>query len=123
MDAAIIFISILYLAIFVVMIASVWRVFTKAGRPGWAAIVPIYNIVVQFQVAKINPWFALLYLLCIIPIVGIIVGLGMAIWLGIATANAFGKGAGFALGLILLPFIFYPILGFGSAKYISDEEC
>ncbi len=110
------------IALVVFMIASYWIVFQKAGRPGWAILIPIYNMIVQFQVAKINPWFILLYLLSIIPFIGWIVSIGMSIWLNVKTAQVFGKGAGFAVGLILLPIVFIPILAFGDAKYIADAE-
>lgn len=104
------------------MIASTWIIFKKAGRPGWAAIVPIYNAVVQFQVAKMNPWLILLYLLAIIPIVGSIVCVVLGIVVTAKLGTAFNKGAGFILGMILLPFIFYPILAFGGSTYDFDDE-
>jgi len=94
----------------VVMIVSLWKVFTKAGQPGWAAIVPIYNIVVLLQIVGRPMWWLVL---CLIPLVNLVA----AIILAIDLAKSFGKGAGFGLGLIFLGFIFYPILGFGSARY------
>ncbi len=93
--------------------------FTKANRPGWAAIVPIYNTVVLFQTAKMNPWLILLYLCGIIPIVGPIVILVLNIILMLNLAKAFGRGTGFAIGLIFLPIIFIPILAFGDSKYVE----
>jgi hypothetical protein len=87
-----------------------WKVFTKAGQPGWAAIIPIYNLYVLTQVAGKEWWW---FLLCFIPIVNLIAYI--MICLGVATN--FGKGAGFAVGLFCLGIIFYPILGFGSAVY------
>ena len=98
------------LAITVLVIASLWKIFTKAGKPGWAAIIPIYNIIVLLQIVGRPIWWLILLL---IPIVNIVI----AIILAIDLAKAFGKGAGFGLGLIFLGFIFYPILGFGSATY------
>ena len=92
------------------MIASMWKIFTKAGKPGWAAIVPIYNLVVILDIAGKPLWWIILML---IPIVSLIVG----IIIYVALANAFGKGVGFALGMIFLPFIFLPILAFGDATY------
>ena len=102
--------SLFMLAVVLVIIASVWKVFTKAGEPGWAAIVPIYNVITLAKVAGKEWWWGLLVLL---PCIGII----MSIILSIAVAEKFGKGTGFGIGLGLLPFIFYPILGFGSAEY------
>lgn len=99
-----------WLAFFVLMIASMWTVFTKAGKPGWAAIVPIYNIIVMLEIVGRPLWWILLML---IPLVNVVIG----IMLTIEMARAFGKGLGFAIGLMLLPFIFFLILAFGDAKY------
>ena len=94
----------------VVVVAAMWKVFTKAGKPGWAAIIPIYNVVIILQIAGKPLWWLILML---IPLVNIIV----FIIVSIALAQNFGKGAGFGVGLALLGFIFYPILGFGDARY------
>jgi Family of unknown function (DUF5684) len=98
------------LAIIVTIIAGVWKVFVKAGKPGWAAIVPIYNIIVLLEIAGKPLWWIILFF---IPFVNII----MAILVGIAVAKNFGKSDAFGVGLGLLGFIFYPILGFGDAQY------
>lgn len=111
-------IIIVALALVVVMIASLWKVFTKAGKPGWAAIVPIYNVIVMVQVAQKPGWWAAILLLAgIIPIAGPLVALVFQVLLGIAIAEKFGKSQGFGVGLGLLGFIFYPILAFSDAKY------
>jgi len=94
----------------VLMIAAMWKVFTKAGKRGWAAIVPIYNIIVLLQIAGKPVWWIILFF---IPIVSLII----AILTYVALAERFGKGGGFAVGLVLLGPIFFPILGFGSAQY------
>ena len=104
------FMFVVWLAVVILMIAAMWKVFSKAGKPGWAAIIPIYNVIVLLDVAG-KPWWWIL--LCLIPIVNIVI----AILVYVALAQAFGKGAGFAVGLIFLPVIFLPILGFGSAQY------
>jgi len=98
------------LAILIAMIAGMWMVFTKAGKPGWAAIIPIYNAIVLLEVARKPIWWIILL---IIPLVGIIV---MAM-VGIGVARQFGKSDGFGIGLWLLGPIFYPLLGFGDAQY------
>jgi hypothetical protein len=98
------------IALSIVLIASMWKVFTKAGRPGWAALIPIYNAIVLLQIAGKPAWWLILYL---IPIVGLV----MVILTYVGLANKFGKGGGFAVGLIFLGIIFFPILGFGSAQY------
>ena len=99
-----------WLAIFVLIIASLWKVFTKAGKPGWACIIPIYNIVVLLEIVGKPIWWIILLL---IPLVNIVV----LIIVYVALARAFGKGVGFALGLIFLGIIFFPILAFGSSTY------
>ncbi len=101
---------VVYLAIIVAIIAGIWKVFTKAGKPGWAAIVPIYNLIVLLEIAGKPLWWIILML---IPLVNLVV----AIIVGIEIAKKFGKGAGFGIGLTFLGFIFYPILGFGDAQY------
>lgn len=101
---------VLYLALLVLMIAALWKVFTKAGEPGWAAIVPFYNVIVWLKIAGRPAWWIVLML---IPFVNVVV----AIIASIDFAKAFGKGAGFGLGLAFLPFIFYPILAWGSTSY------
>jgi hypothetical protein len=98
------------LAILVLMIAACWKVFTKAGQPGWAAIVPFYNLYVFLTIAGKPGWWLILFF---IPIVNLLVGIIVTVEI----AKRFGKGGGFAAGLILLPIVFYPILGFGSARY------
>jgi hypothetical protein len=98
------------LIIAVLMIAALWKVFSKAGQPGWAAIIPIVNTYFLCKVAGRPGWWVILMF---IPIVNLI------IWIivSIDVAKNFGKGIGFGIGLALLGFIFYPILGFGSAQY------
>jgi hypothetical protein len=98
------------IAFIVLMIAAVWKVFSKAGQPGWAAIIPIFNVYVMCKVAGRPGWWLLLFL---IPFVNLVI----AIIVTIDIAKRFGKGVGFAIGMILVPFIFWPILGFGSAQY------
>ena len=98
------------LVVFVFEIASHWRVYTKAGKPGWASIVPLYNLYVLLQIVG-RPWWWLL--LCFIPLVNIVVSIIICVDL----AKCFGKGVGFALGIIFLPFIFIPVLAWGDAQY------
>jgi uncharacterized membrane protein YhaH (DUF805 family) len=101
---------IILLAIIVFQIAAWWKMFEKAGKPGWAAIVPIYNIFVLIQIAGKPGWWIIL---CLIPIVNIFVWLLVSL----GVAQKFGKGALFGIGLFLLAVIFYPILGFGDDQY------
>ena len=87
-----------------------WRVFTKAGQPGRASIIPIYNLYIWCKIVGRSGWWVLLML---IPFVNFII----LIILCIDLAKSFGKGAGFGLGIAFLGIIFLPILGFGSAQY------
>jgi len=93
-------------------IVGMWGVFTKAGEPGWAAIIPIFNMVTLLKIIDKPIWWILILMCC--PVVNLVIQILMALEL----AKRFGKEAGFAIGLFLLPFVFYPILGFGSARYI-----
>lgn len=101
---------IVVLVLAVLIIAGLWACFTKAGEPGWAAIVPFYNVVVMLKIAGKPLWWILLML---IPIVSLIMSVVVAVEFG----KAYGKGLGFGLGLAFLPFIFYPLLGFGDAEH------
>jgi hypothetical protein len=102
--------GIVELALLVVVIAGIWKVFTKAGYPGWASIIPIYNAYVLLKIAGKPGWWLILLL---IPLVNIAIGIVVSLDI----AKRFGKGVGFGIGLALLGFVFYPILGFGDAQY------
>lgn len=101
---------IIELLIALLVIVAMWKVFAKAGRPGWAAIIPIYNMYVWCKIVGRPGWWVILML---IPFVNIII----AIIVCIDMAKSFGKGVGFGIGIALLGIIFLPILGFGSAQY------
>ena len=100
----------------ILILPALGRSFLKAGKPGWAAIVPFYNIIVMLEVAERPVWWVLLVLF--VPGVNVVVG----IILMVDFANAYGKDGGFALGLYFLPFIFFPILGFGDATYVGIKR-
>jgi hypothetical protein len=101
-----------WLAFIVFIIAAQWKVYTKAGQPGWACIIPIYNIYIMTKITgKPGYWTLLLF----IPFVNIVI----LIWLYNMLSKSFGKDEGFTVGLLLLGFIFFPILGFGSSKYLG----
>ena len=102
------------MALTVLSIVSMWKVFKKAGKPGWASLIPVYNIVVLFQISGLNPWLLLLFLVPIVDFIAIPV---LMILVYVKLAKAFGKGSGFAVGLILLNAIFMPILAFSDAEY------
>jgi len=102
------------LVISLIFIAGMWKIYSKAGKPGWAAIIPIYNLIVLFEITGKPIWWIILFL---IPVVNFIAPLIVMILVYITLAERFGRGGGTVVGLILLPFIFVPMLGFGSATY------
>ena len=101
-----------WLAVIVLVFVSLWKIFEKAGKPGWAGIVPIYNAIVLLEIVG-RPlwWIVLLFLPCANIVVGILVSIDLA--------KAFGKGAGFGIGLAILPFVFFPMLAFSDARYVG----
>lgn len=102
--------TILSLALCVFVLVCMWIVFRKAGKPGWAAIVPFYNLYVLFDIT----WGSgMRFLLLLIPIYNII----LSIQTQVRLARAFGKSGGFAAGLVFLPYIFIPLLAFGKETY------
>jgi hypothetical protein len=107
--------SIVFVVVGIFILAAMWRVYTKAGQPGWAVIVPFYNIYIMLRIAGRPGWWLILYF---IPFVNLII----AILVSVDIATAFGKSGWFAAGLIILPFIFYPILGFGPATYLGPPQ-
>ena len=108
--AAVLFL--VYVIVIVVEIAAMWKVFEKADRPGWGAIVPFYNAYLLCEIVGFSGW---MMLLLFIPFVNIV----FALVLYFKLAAAFNKGVGFGVGLALLSFIFAPILGFGSSQYVG----
>jgi len=103
-----------YLLLLLLMVVSMWKVFTKAGKPGWASLIPIYNAFVLLQVVGRPVWWLVLML---IPFVNIVVTIIVTNDL----AKSFGKDMAWTLGLLLLPIVFYPVLAFGGAKYIGPS--
>lgn len=101
-----------YMAFIVFYLACMWKIFTKAGKPGWAAIIPIYNTLVQLEILG-RPWWWLL--LMFIPVVNFVISIIIIFDL----AKVFGKSTGFGFGLLFLSFIFIPILAFSDAKYVG----
>jgi hypothetical protein len=99
-----------YAAIVLLMIVSLWKIFSKAGQPGWAAIIPIYNYVVLLEIVGRPIWWIILLL---VPCVNIVI----LIILMVDLAKSFGKDGAFAAGLIILGLVFFPILAFGSSEY------
>jgi hypothetical protein len=99
----------------VLTFVSFWKVYVKAGEPGWAIFVPIYNVIVTLRIAG-KPWWW--FFLTLIPFINIV----FVVLVFVSTARRFGKGVGFGLGLFFLPAIFYTILAFGEATYDPTME-
>lgn len=107
---------IIYLAIIAIVIAGAWKMFVKAGQPGWAAIIPIYNVIVGLQIVRRPVWWIVLFF---IPFVNIVMGIIIAIDL----AKAFGRSPAFGVIMLwLLGIIGIPMLGFGSATYRAPDR-
>jgi magnesium-transporting ATPase (P-type) len=101
-----------FLALIVLLVVSQWKIFSKAGQPGWACLIPIYNMYVLLKIVGKPGWWLVLLL---IPVVNLV----FVIWTTNLLSKSFGKDEGFTAGLLCFGFIFYPILGFGKAKYLG----
>ncbi len=110
MAAMLIILFLFYIGVIVVLLASQWKIFSKAGKPGWACLIPIYSTIVLLEIIKKPVWWIFMFLIPLVNIYFLIVAMN-------ELSKSFGKSTGFTVGLLLLPFIFYPILGFGSAEY------
>lgn len=106
--------SLFVLAMGVIVLVAYWKIFKKADKPGWAAIVPLYNIYCMYEITFGNGW---LFLLTFVPCVNFVFGIMMLFKL----AKAFGKGVGFGFGLLFLQPIFILILGFDSSEYQGPQ--
>ncbi len=109
------FFWILSMALSILMIVSLWKIFKKAGKPGWASIVPIYNIYIMCEIAEKEWWYVLLSCVPFANIYAMIV-------LYNGMAKRFGKSGGFVAGMILLPVVFFPMLAFGKDAAIVNNQ-
>lgn len=103
------------LSIAVLAVIASWKIYTKAGQPGWASIVPIYNLIILLEIVR-KPWWWLLMMM--IPLVNIYFLVVMMDRL----AKSFGKNSGFTVGLIFLGPIFYLILAFDGSPYTPLDD-
>ena len=110
-----IIVILMYLGFIALMLASQWKIFEKAGQPGWASLIPFYNIHIYLQIIQKPNWWILLVF---IPFVNIIIFFLFAHEL----SKAFGKDGTYTLGLIFLGFIFFPLLAFGDARYQYSDD-
>jgi hypothetical protein len=102
------------LVLAVVAVAGMWKVFEKAGQPGWGAIIPLYNLYLLCKITGRPGWW---WALALVPLFGGLIWFILSMIISMDLAKAFGKSGGFGIGLWLLGFVFYPILGFGDAQY------
>jgi len=109
------FFWILSMALSILMIVSLWKIFKKAGKPGWASIIPIYNIYIMCEIAEKEWWYVLLSCVPFANIYAMIV-------LYNGMAKRFGKSGGFVAGMILLPVVFFPMLAFGKDAAIVNNQ-
>ena len=105
---------VIYIAVVAFYLAAGWKVFVKAGEPGWGIFVPVYNLYLVCKIAGRPEWWLILFF---VPFVNIAIALIIAMDL----AKAFSKSSGFGIGLWLLGIVFVPILGFGSARYTKPS--
>ncbi len=127
----------LCIAVYVLYVIGLWKVFTKAGVEGWKSVIPYYNIYNIFKISwKPEVFWAYLVLFIVYMVLSFVGGSIASILCGLAgialfvlnvimsykLAKAFGCGIGFTIGLLIIPFVFYPILGFGSSKYLGPQE-
>ena len=103
------------LMVAVIEIVGAWFMFEKAGEPGWAAIIPVYNLLIGIKIAGKPWWYILLMMIPVVNLVILIITLD-------GLSKSFGKSSGFTVGLFFLRWIFIPILGFGKAVYVGDKS-
>jgi hypothetical protein len=113
--------ALFFIVIGIVCLIGMWKVFDKAGQPGWAVLVPIYNIIVLLRVAGLPWYWVFAPFVAIIPILGWIAYIVWIVWVHHRISTRFGQGVGFTIGLTLLGPIFWLILGFGSSKYVGEQ--
>ena len=113
--------ALVFIAIAVVTLIGMWKVFTKAGHPGWAVLIPVYNFILLLRIAGLAWYWVFTPLIILIPILGAIAYLVWVVWVHHRISTRFGQGVGFTIGLTLLSPIFWLILGFGSSKYLAEQ--
>jgi hypothetical protein len=102
----------LCIIVIVFYLYCMWRIFVKAGKPGWAAIIPIYNLLVELEIVG-RPWYWLF--LMFIPVVDVVLGIIILFRM----AKVYGHSVGFGFGLLFLSYIFMPILAFDQSTYLG----
>ena len=106
---------IIYVAVLLLLTVSMWIIYTKAGKPGWAVLIPFYNIIVFMQIIKKPWWWLFLWMIPYLNLIWVIWGWNLLV-------KKFGKSEGFTVGIVFLSPIFIPILAFSSAKYLDLQD-
>jgi len=104
--------SLMILAFVLLVLISMWRVYERAGEPGWAILIPIYNTYVLTRIGRVSGWWVLAMFVPLLNVVALFV-------ISIGVAERFNRGAGFGIGLTILPFIFYPMLAWGDGQPVA----
>ncbi len=104
-------VAVISVLVFLLILFATWRIFSKAGRPGWYALIPIFNVYVMLQIVKKPTWLTLLFF---IPYVQLIPQIIISIELG----KAFGKSSAFSAIFILILPLGYFIIAFDDSKYL-----
>ena len=118
-------ILIVIVAIAVLQIIGMWKVFTKAGEKGWKSIIPFYNIAILYKISGMSPYLVFVYIGLLIPIVNIFAGIALSIiqlYQKINLMKAFKASTGLTVAMLMVPFITYLVLGFGKSEYHGFEE-
>lgn len=123
-------ISIVFLIItFIIIVISYWKLFEKASEEGWKALIPVYNVYTICQLVGINTYWLLIVISAVLllktPFLSFISALAIIyfnILISVSIAKSYGKEASYALGLLIFPAVFYPILSFGKAEYIGPNS-
>lgn len=121
---------IIAIAAAILMIIGLWKIFKKAGRNGWEALISGHDAFVLFEIAGINPiwciWSLIAGIVTCIPVLGWIAGpaflIFVSVWTNIKLAKTFGKETGYGVLMFFFPYVMYPILGIGSAKYTAPKK-
>ncbi len=119
LGAALMVYMVIIIAIAVVQIIAMWKLYSKAGEKGWKSIIPIYNMVILFKISGLSPWLIFVYLAAVIPFIGWVAPIVMNAVLAYKLAKSFGKDGGWAVGIYFLAPIFYMILAFGKSEYVG----
>lgn len=111
------------LAVCVIMLVCQWKIFGKAGQPGWKALIPFYNMWTLNQIVfgEQYGWLMFASFVAVIPVIGSILALAWYVYMTIQMCKAYGKSGGFAALIIFLPVIAYPMLAFGGAQYMGPQ--